>query len=208
MFKFYSGLLNLNQEHVQHIANVIRNDLSPDYAKNNTKWFERFVDQTLFFWENPLKMKNPITVLLANGWLHGIHPGTSRFLGSVLANADTIPALAVCHIDPSSTQALEKYLIDYKETDDYAFYTERPCKNSFQPKTRDNVATHDTWIEEESIDDVAHRVVWSKKPNIQWVDYDNNILFSKITNEDLDIHEIKINDFNEFWQSLIDIATS
>lgn len=210
MFKFYSGLLKLDHEHVQKIANIICNELSPDYAKNDPEWFKIFIDQTIFFWENPSKIKNPITVLLANGWLHGIHPGTTRFLGSILAKEKTIPVLAVCHTDPSTPKTLERYLIDYKETDNYHFYTERPGKNTFQLKTRDEIATLDepAMSKVESLDEVVNNVLWSKEPNIRWVDLEGNMLYEVVTNPNQETKVIEINNFNEFWESLINIATS
>lgn len=208
MFNFYKGLLKLDTDNVKAIADAIANEHCAYYAQKDPVWFSRFVNQTLFFYEDPGKMKNPITVLIANGYVHGIHPGTSRFLGSVLAGEKTIPSLIVSHIDPTTPDTLQKYFVDYQETDDYHFYTSAPCKNSFQPKTRDNVATYDDWIKEESIDDVAHRLIWSKVPNITWVDKHENVLFEKVTNEELEKNVVVIDNFHEFWQSLIKISTS
>jgi hypothetical protein len=208
MFNFYRGELKLKEENVQAIGSALANEHSAHYAKEKPEWFDRFVQQTLYFYSDPSRMKNPITILLANGYMHGVHPGSSRFLGCYLAGVDTMPVLAVSHVDPSTPRALEKYLVNYELTDDYEFYTEGPCKNSFQPKTRNDIATDDNWIEKDSIEEVNKKVLWNRHPNLQWINYQNEVLFERVTDASAVQKKIVINDFHEFWDSLKQLIIS
>lgn len=208
MFKFYLGELDLKQEQVQRIAEMLALTLSAEYAKNDPEWFARFVEQSLYWFDDPSKMKNPITILIANGFMHGVHPGTSRFLGAYLAGADTIPTLAVSHTDPSTPATLKKYLKNYEETKDVFFNTNWPCPNSFQPLSRDDVATNEDWLEKESVSDVTARIVWNKHPNIQWIDSSGTVVFKKVVDASAELETVEIANFREFWNSLTKMARS
>lgn len=205
MFKFYIGQLNLKNPQVMQVANKISAE-GEVYIKQNKMqgdniWFDRFVEQVLFWYADPTRIRNPITVLLAHGYLQGVHPGTSRFLACHLANVDSMPALAVSHVDELTETTAAKYFVSYKETDDVFFNTEPPCKYSFQPKTRKEFK--DNWWLDESVEDVNARILKNHHANLHWVNSKGETLYQTGYDLSADSTIITINQFVDFWPSLI-----
>lgn len=208
MFKFYIGDLNLQHKNIQLAGEVAGGKVSKYLALNDPAFFDRFLHQVMYFYAKPEVIKNPITALFANGYLQSVHPGTSRLLGPYLAKAESVPCLGVFNRDLHLKQSLDEYLFNYSETEDYFYTREDPSPNSFHYKKEDTSVTDQGWFDREPVRDVVYRLIWSKEPNIEWYDKDYNFLYKNTSNSELGSVKFIIDDFNEFWQTLIEIAKS
>lgn len=207
MFKFYKGHLNLQNSHVKHIASIHGNELTKRWMMEDWTWFDRYVNQTMYWFNDPSRIRNPISILLANGYMHGVHPGASRFMGVCLSGAKSMLALAVCHIDPSIDQTLKKYMLYYEPTDNVKWNIDPPCNHTFLLDEAQEFDEH--WWKEDSIEDVNAQQIWNKQPNLEWYDSQNNLIFKKVINENAQPVKINIGDnYQRFWDSLAEIARS
>jgi len=206
MFNFYLGDLNLQHENVRRAGAVAANEVSEHIAINDPAFFNRFLHQVMYFWAHPEVIKNPITALFANGYLPSVHPGTSRLLGPYLANAKTVPCLGVFNRDLMLKKSLEQYLFNSKETEDYFFTKEEPSPNSFHYSKEDKSVTDQGWFNREPVKDIVHSLIWAKEPNISWVNRDGKELYKQLTDLSKATKVIQLDNFSQFWQSLIDIA--
>ena len=207
MFRFFIGNLNLQHKNVQTAGKYCAGPVSEYWARYDPKFFDRFLHQVMYFYDRPQVIRNPITALFCNGYLQSVHPGTSRLLGPYLAQAETVPCLGVLNRDLNLQKTLDEYFTNYEETEDYFYTRDLPSPNSFHYSKENSKINELDWLEQEPepVRDVVYKMIWSKHPNIKWIDNDGDI-YTHMSDWDKEVLTIKLAKFEDIWQSLINIS--